>query len=223
MGQVSNEASGSPEDPLRLMGTKPVAVGVKRAIFQHPGHPDLLVKVLHPDFVKKRFGPSGSYHNRHRRCLHYNYFLRELREYLVACARTPESLSSLPEVLGLVHTDLGLGLVVKKVCGPDGGLAPTLASILAAGALDDRRMKLLDQLQEAVESSDVVIDDLHGGNIVLTRDASGTERFILIDGLGSSTAIPLKALVRLFNRRSKRKEFEKLRAWIAYSDSSTEK
>ncbi len=215
--------SGSLQEPLRLADILPVAVGVKRAIYQHPGDPGLLVKVLHPAFVKKRFGPTGSFHNRHRRCLHYNYFLREMREYLVACSRSPQSLSFLPELVGLVHTDLGLGLVVKKVCGPHGGLAPTIGALAAAGTLDPRRRALLDQLQEAVVSSAVVIDDLHPGNIVLTCDASGLERFVLIDGLGSSTAIPLKALARLFNEWSKRREFQKLRAMLAYSDSSTDR
>lgn len=216
-------AVGSLEAPLPLSGIRPVAVGVKRAVFQHPEDPGLLVKVLHPAFIRKRFGPTGSYHNRHRRCLHYNYFLRELREYLVASARTPETLSVLPEVVGLVHTDLGLGLVVKKVSGLDGGLAPTIGALAASGALDARRRAMLDDLERIVLDSDAVIDDLHPGNVVLTREASGQERFVLIDGLGSSTAIPLKALVRCFNRMSKRKEFRKLREMLDYLASSTDR
>jgi hypothetical protein len=216
-------AAGSLEAPLRLSGTRPVAVGVKRAVFQHPEDPDLLVKVLHPAFIRKRFGPTGSYHNRHRRCLHYNYFLRELREYLVTSARSPEALSVLPEVVGLVHTDMGLGLVVKKVSGPDGRLAPTIGAIVASGGLDARRRVLLDELERIVVDSEAVIDDLHPGNIVLTRDASGSERFVLIDGLGSSTTIPLKALVRFINRMSKRKAFRKLRGMLDYLASSTDR
>lgn len=216
-------AAGSLEAPLLLSGTRPVAVGVKRAVFQHPEDPGLLVKVLHPAFIQKRFGPTGSYHNRHRRCLHYNYFLRELRENLVAAARSPETLSALPEVIGLVHTDMGLGLVVRKVSGPDGRLAPTIGAIAASGGLDARRQALLDELEGIVVESDVVIDDLHPGNIVLTHDASGCERFVLIDGLGSSTAIPLKAFARIFNRMSKRREFRKLRGMLDYLASSTDR
>lgn len=216
-------AAGSLEATLPLSGTRPVAVGVKRAVFQHPEDPGLLVKVLHPAFIQKRFGPTGSFHNRHRRCLHYNYFLRELREYLVVSARSPEALSVLPEVVGLVHTDMGLGLVVKKISGPDGHLAPTIGAIAASGGLDARRWAMLDDLEGIVVDSDAVIDDLHPGNIVLTRDASGQERFVLIDGLGSSTAIPLKALVRPFNRLSKRKEFRKLRGMLDYLASSTDR
>lgn len=216
-------AAGSLEAPLLLSGSRPVAVGLKRAVFQHPEHPDLLIKVLHPTFIQKRFGPTGSFHNRHRRCLHYNYFLRELREYLVASARSPETLSALPEVVGLIHTDLGLGLIVKKVSGPDGGLAPTIGALASSGRLDARRLALLDELERIVVDSDAVIDDLHPGNIVLTRDASGGERFVLIDGLGSSTTIPLKALVRPFNRLSKRKEFRKLCGMLDYLASSTDK
>jgi hypothetical protein len=79
-----------------------------------------------------------------------------------------------------------------------------------SGRLDQKRLALLQELEEAIVASDIVIDDLHPNNVVLNRDASGAERFILIDGLGCSTAIPLKAFARHFNRRSKRKAFRKL-------------
>ncbi len=56
---------------------------------------------------------------------------------------------------------------------------------------------------------------MNPGNIVLGVDGSGTERFVLIDGMGSSTFIPLKGLVRAINVWSKRRYFMRLRAQIA--------
>lgn len=198
-----------------LSHLQPMANGAQRRVFQHPDHPELLVKVLRREFLEPRFGPQGSFHNRHRRCRQHTQLLRELQEYLVACARSAQCLPNLQEIVGLLHTDLGLGLVVRKVCGPDGGPAPTLARLIEQGALDETRQKLLEAFLERLLDSDIVVDDMNPGNIVLAVDGSGTERFVLIDGMGSSTFIPLKGLVPAVNVWSKRRYFMRLRAQIA--------
>ena len=54
--------------------------------------------------------------------------MRELHEYVALRARHPDA-APIARVLGLVETDLGLGLVVERFQGPDGGLAPTLVDL----------------------------------------------------------------------------------------------
>jgi len=209
---VTTEGGG--ERPLQLQATQPLYRGYQRLVFQHPDQPDLLIKVVRSDYAEAKFGAGSPFHNRHRRCRHYHVFLRELQEYLVACARSSDCLPFLQEIVGLVHTDLGLGMVVRKVCGPDGKPAPSLSRLAGQGALDAARMQLLDRCLEALLASAVVVDDLNPGNIVLGTEPSGAERFVLIDGLGSSTLIPLKALVPWANHRSKRRRIARLRAQI---------
>lgn len=203
-----------PEDVLKLKDLQPFSQGAQRLVFQHPHRQDLLIKVMRREYVDSRFGPQGSFHNRHRRCRHYTLIMRELKEYLVACARSAECLPYMQEIVGLSHTDLGLGLVVRKVCGRDGLPAPSLSRLVRQGTFDDARAALLDRFLETMLDSDIVIDDLNPGNMVLGIDGRGAERFVLIDGAGSSTFIPLKGMVGAFNQWSKRRYFARLRAWI---------
>lgn len=203
------------EGMLRLGGSQPLFRGHQRLVFQHPEQPDLLIKVLRAEYVRDKFGPGSALHNRHRRCREYQPFLLEFREYLVACARAPQCLPYLQEIVGLVWTDLGLGLTVRKVTGRDGASAPTLDRFLRQhGKLDPRRKQLLDECLRNLEESDVVVDDLNDCNLVLGADGSGAERFVLIDGIGSSTLVPIKALSALANRWSKRRRIARLRARV---------
>ena len=211
---MTKTAEGGVAQPFLLQATEPLYRGYQRLVFQHPDQPELLIKVVRSDYAEAKFGPGSPFHNRHRRCRHYQVFLRELQEYLVACARSADCLPFLQEIVGLVHTDLGLGMVVRKVCGPDGKPAPSLSRLAGQGALDAARMQLLDRCLEVLQASAVVVDDLNPGNLVLGTEPSGAECWVLIDGLGSSTLIPLKALVPWANRQSKRRRIARLRAQL---------
>jgi hypothetical protein len=209
------EMEPMPGGVLRLEGSKPLFRGHQRLVFQHPERPDLLIKTLRAEYVRGKFGPGSSLHNRHRRCREYQPFLLEFREYLVACARAPHCLPYLQEIVGLVWTDLGLGMIVRKVIGRDGASAPTLDRFLRLhGKLDPGRKRLLDECLRNLEESDVVMDDLNDCNLVLGVDTSGNERFVLIDGIGSSTLVPIKAFSVWANRWSKRRRIARLRAKV---------
>ena len=215
MSWTATTGAGASDHPIILSTCQPLFTGYQRLIFQHPAQEGLLIKVLRKDYVTAKFGPRASFHNRHRRCLQYHLFLKELREYLVVCVRSPECLPYLQTLVGLVHTDLGLGLVVGKIQGQDGCPGPKLSQVLRLGTLDAGRRQRLEHCLEALLNSEVVVDDLNLGNFVLGTDAAGEERFVLIDGMGGSTLIPLKGMLRLANRWSKRRRFERLRAEIA--------
>jgi hypothetical protein len=63
--------------------------------------------------------------------------------------------------------------------------------------------------------SDIVVADLHERNMVYACGRDGMNRFVMIDGLGSTTLIPFKSLSRTLNRRSKLKRIKRLRANIS--------
>lgn len=214
MARLSGGELGDVESVMVLSSRTPLFQGHQRLVFQHPDEPDQLVKVMRGEYVRNKFGPTGSFHNRNRRCRQYHPFLRELREYLVACARSPRCLPFLQEILGLVWTDLGVGLVVRKVAGRSGAAAPSLDKLSQQGPLTLERQHCLEAFLEALQESDVVVDDLNSCNMVLGLDPAGNERFVLIDGIGSSTLIPLKAWVPVANRWSKRRRFDRLRAQL---------
>lgn len=205
---------GDAGGPIALAETEPLFRGYQRLVFQHPLHADQMIKVMRNDYVEQKFGPHSPLHNRNRRCRQYHLFLRELREYLVACAWSPASLPFLQEIVGLAQTDLGLGMVVRKVMGPDGKLAVSLSKLIQRLELTPERLRALERTLEALLASSIVVDDVHAGNLVLGVSPAGEERFVLIDGIGSSTFIPLKAMVAWTNRVSKRRRFAELRQEI---------
>jgi len=200
---------------IQLSAAAPLFRGHQRLVFQHPGASDLLIKVLRAEYVAAKFGPRGSFHHRQRRCREYQPFLSEIREYLVACARAPRCLPFIQEIVGLVRTDLGLGLVVRKVLGREGKAAWTLDKLLTYGPLDPERQRMLDDCLAILQDSDLVIDDLNDCNLVLGIDAAGEERFVLIDGIGASTLLPLKSMIPALNRWSKRRRIARLHAKLA--------
>lgn len=210
----AGNATGYSKGLVVLSGLQPLTGGANRLVFQHPGHPELLIKV-NKDWVLQTYGPRGSFLKRNYHCGQYTMFLREIQEYLAACNQSAHSPLHLAEIVGLLHTDLGLGLVVRKVCGPDGQLAPTLAKLIQQGALDEARLQLLETFLEWLQGTWIVVNDLSLKNIVLGVDDEGAERFLLVDGIGCSTFIPLKALVREACDWSKRGYIQRLRAQIA--------
>lgn len=200
---------------LALKHLDPLARGSARLVFEHPGKPDLLVKVLRPKLLESRYGEGAAWFRRRRRYDPYVLFLREIREYVAGHASHGHSLRIAQKVRGLVETDLGLGLLVEAVRGADGALAPTVAKLIATGAYDEAAQQALERFLDELLESDLVIADLHERNMVYARGADGVPHFVMIDGLGSSTLVPFKSWSRALNRRSKLRRIRRLRTRIA--------
>jgi len=73
----------------------------------------------------------------------------------------------------------------------------------------------LQRCLDALMESDLVIADLHPGNFVDAYNENEGRYFVLIDGIGSTNAIPVKVWCRKLNRISKRAKVEKLHRRIA--------
>ena len=200
---------------LELKQLQPLAKGNARLVYEHPGDPAMLVKVMRPDLVAARYGEGAAwFRGIGRRYDPYVLFLREIREYVAAYAAHGQALPEAQKVHGLVETDLGLGLVIGAVRGPDGALAPTVAKLIAVGNFDETARRALDQTLAALLESDIVLADLHERNLVYQQQ-DGRSRFVIIDGLGSSNLLPFKSWSRALNRRSKLKRIARLRKRIA--------
>jgi hypothetical protein len=118
-------------------------------------------------------------------------------------------------MVGLVETDLGLGLVSEKVVGMDGVLASTLAAVYQkergfSPALEAVLEKFLDGLLE----SNVIVGDMHAWNIVYGADSRGGPRLVMIDGVGGKHAIPLSSMSRAVNRYRTRRLYRRMRAQL---------
>lgn len=202
-------------DRLLLKDSKPLAQGHSRLVFQHPHNPDWLVKVIRPDVIEDRWGSGTAWYKKRRRFGRYISYVRECQEYIVGCLATGVSAGSFQKVIGFADTDLGLGLVVAAVRGPDGALAPTLADIIRAGRFTGGVQARLEIFQRELLASEVTVSDLNLGNLVYSGGYNKEGDFVLIDGLGTSTLIPFKTLSTAFNRRSKLGRIRRLHQRIA--------
>jgi hypothetical protein len=199
---------------LIFADTQPLASGKMRLVFRHPWEPGMLVKVIRPEVIDERWGSGLPWYKSNRRFRQYVSFIREIQEYVAAYAKYGRSLPFLQKVIGLEDTDYGLGLVLEAALDPAGNLAPTLWRMVLDHDFHPDARDALENFFQQILASDVVVADLHPGNLVYAHNQSGGHQFIMIDGLGVSTLIPFKSLSRRLNRRSKVKRIKNLRARI---------
>lgn len=221
MRSMDTQRAGVASEPalasatIDLAAREPLTVGRLRVIHAHPTHPDCLIKTVRPDVIEWRWGAAAPWYKRRVRTGQYTVFLRELREYLAVRAQHPANEIPIVHLMGLVETDLGVGLVVEKVRDANevhGALAPTLTTLCTAGGriepwVDDALAQLLDALLRC----DVIVGDLHPGNIVYGMDSRGGPRFVVVDGFGDKNLIPRNSMSARTNMRHTQRIYLRMR------------
>lgn len=200
---------------LTLRDRSPLNQGNSRLVYEHPDDPAFVVKVIRPDVVEERFGSGTAWYKRRRRYGRYLSYIRELQEYIAVYASHGRELPFLQKVIGLVETDLGLGLITEAARDADGGLAPSIATLIESGRFDSTVRRDLDAFLRQIVDCDVIISDMNMGNLVYAHRKPAGNQFVQIDGLGNSNMFPFKALSRRMNRRSKYRRYERLYRRIA--------
>lgn len=194
--------------PLQLAGQTPLATGNWKFVFQHPHHDEFLVKVMRRD-LHAELSRTAWYKTKAREG-RYLLFSRELHEFFVAEANSDGSPLPIPKVIGLTDTDLGLGLVVEKLCGRDGALAPTLRSKLFQDGFLPHYEAMLFDLITAINRHRIVLIEFSPVNILFVDDQFGQERLILIDGYGDSSLLPVHSLSERTNSRRNLRKFRRM-------------
>jgi hypothetical protein len=198
--------------PLVLSELTPLKTGNLRDVYQHPQQPALLVKIVRPDAIARRWDNAGWF-KRLPRARHYGGFVRELKEYIALRAQAPREVAPIAHMLGIVDTDLGLGLVSEKIVGADGAMAPSLHALCRAngGVAPAWTVAALDTLYAELLRFNVIVGDLHAGNIVHGSDSrGGAPRFFLVDGFGETNFVPLNSMSRWRNARHTLHQFRRL-------------
>jgi len=211
---MQRDAPPSPEAVLLLSTAEPIAVGHLRSVYQHPVHANELVKVMRADAVAKRWNTPGRWHKRLPRTRHFVQYLRELKEFIVARARAPEVDVPIARMIGVVDTDLGLGLVSEKVVGVDGALAPTLAALYSRRGFTPEIDGALAAFLAGLLDGNVIVGDMHAWNIVYGSDSRGGPRLVMIDGFGEKHAIPISSMSRAVNRYRTKRLYKRMLAQL---------
>ena len=184
---------------LELKSARPLVSGAYRDVFQHPGDDRLLVKVIKPIFAE-RDAQRANWFDKWRGLGAYKSLLREIEKYIVLRGRGQHDLPFIQHFAGMVETDLGLGMVVHKVRGRNGGLAPTLAEIVRIRGLDADVIARIEALRDDVIRHHVVFGDVSANNIVEAADAGHGHRLVIIDGLNDHLWLPINSMSRTFYR-----------------------
>jgi hypothetical protein len=199
---------------LALRTATPLDQGTRRIVYQHPDDPDALVKVVqHENIVLKR--ETGRFKSWRRRLglvrssVHAE-FRREMREITALRARLGAIPDCIADMHGIVATDLGPGVIVQKIRGRDGGLAPTLGALLRAEGLTESRREQLERLGACITRAQAVLNNLSLHNIVVAFDPQRGERLVLIDCVGEKTLIPLQSMSRSLTRHANKKHLRRL-------------
>lgn len=186
---------------IKLRGTPILALGTTKLVYAHPSQSRHLIKVIRPDLIDAQ-GRSRVPGTRKWLpvCQRYADFAVEIREFLIVRSQSDEPIPCLQSVIGFAETDLGLGLVVEKLCDPEGELAPTVASLVMAHGVTEELLALWKVYFETMLRFNVVSQDWHLSNLVCATDESQRRRIVLIDGLGDRSLLRLRSRWPLFNR-----------------------
>ncbi|SDX27657.1 PhoP regulatory network protein YrbL [Ruegeria halocynthiae] len=192
---------------IDLSDGQPIANGTVRSVYDFPGQPDLLIKVFtrSGDRVSHRFGKRLAWKLFPE--AQYRSTLKELECELRVSLKLGTNIehSPLSRMLGVVQTSRGAGVVVERIAGLDGGLAPKLYEVCRNG-LDDPALDALNVFVGQMFDLHIVARDVKSSNIVYGTRGAGPACF-LIDGYGERNLIPLRSLSRRLNDRSLNKQF----------------
>lgn len=174
---------------INLDGLTPLRESQNYKIFQHPELEGALLKVRcdepKRDHLIRRYSE--------RRYGNLRQWQREANEYLAALHRGCPEIERLARFMGYEPTSLGPALVVEKMTGPDGNLAPSVHALMQATAHDPaQRKRLLEEVIELLDDLErgrIVVGDMGFENIVRAQERGG--RLVVIDGLGERVLLPL--------------------------------
>ncbi len=219
-----NAPKAAIHDIVDLTHATLLSFGSERHIYQHPLHDSLIIKVVNTRLTPAEpvKGRLAKWKSRFHRDGGYRVYKSEFNEYLCAVAQTQDSDRALPlaQIVGLVHTTLGLGVVCEKIRSFDGlSMAPTLRDIAYEHGLSPEIEAQLDQFFADLANAHIIVNDPSPRNIVIGINGRGQAGMFLIDGFGQKQAVPLLEWSHTMNRRRVMRKYDvmltKLRRKVA--------
>lgn len=213
-----------------------IAKGSHNLVYRHPTNPDYLVKVLgvvkvlglikNLKTVKgldQRFLNSKWIGNTKliRKFNQFRLIKAHVREFieLVRVRFNDEFLLQPPPFLqrtvGFVDTNLGFAMVVEAEKDKNGQYASTLTTLIKTHQTNEQLYVQLEDFCKQLLTYDLSISDLDPDNIVYAYDGQQGGHFVLIDGYGDKTFIPLLRFSHYFRTKATLRHISQLKRRIA--------
>jgi hypothetical protein len=179
--------------------------GGTRDVYGNDALPGVLVKTLQPQSVDERgYFRHYEWWKKWRPLGAYFAFRREIDEFIVLLrrfyGREPANFP-FARLYGVSITSAGLGLIIERISGPDGNLAPTMKDLMKQQKFEERHLEAVERFFADCRDLQVVLGDLSPNNIVYTETRDPRGEFVAVDGIGEKTAIPIHRWIKFFNDR----------------------
>lgn len=196
---------------IALSDDQKIANGTVRDVYIFPDQPDLLIKVFQSPRDRSPKRPLKRFAWKLFPTLSFRSILNELKCELVLSLKLGTEIDRMPisRMLGIVQTNRGAGVVVERIRGLDGGLAPRLGQFLKAKRMDEAALEALNDWVRRMFALHIVARDINFSNIVYGTRGAGAACF-LIDGYGERNLIPLRSMSKSMNDRALNRQFAEI-------------
>jgi hypothetical protein len=206
------------KQPLELNETMFVAMGARCNVYRHPECAELLIKVLGAAFLNRN---SFKIKLTRRIPLMHRYrlskcFVREVMENIrLRYSPNYKPPTCIQKIIGFVDTNYGLGFMVKAETAKNGDYASTLKTLIKTKQVDEHILKKLNEFYVLLTACDLSISDLRPRNIVYAYDTTQGHHFVLIDGIGENTLIPILKLSAYLRKKSRIRQINALKQYMS--------
>ena len=202
---------------LQLKNIEPFACGGNRLCFVHPDDSNRCIKVRRPDFTLADCRRKKGFPKNLRRLSSFDDNREEYRIIQQLRHWTGDStFDHIYRCFGFVDTDFGVGLETELIRDADGLISLSLKQFLWEVGYTDHCRQAVEQLTTFWRVHKIPSRDLLTHNIVVQLDSEGgISRLVVIDGLGSSTLIPLHWLPSKYQIRRVDTRLQRFEARLA--------
>ena len=154
-------------DPLVLSGKGPFAKGGKRHCYVHPANSSLCVKVA-------ARADGRDCHAQQR---------LDLEDYALLKKRGRESVfERIPQIAGVVDTDLGAGIVMQIYRDANGRISRKLAEVVRERGLTPSLIQAIDELKEWQRKQRLLTRDTGPHNVLAVCLGNDDWKLVIIEG-----------------------------------------
>lgn len=193
---------------VTLSDQQPFAQGGNRLCFVHPEHPNRCIKVRRPDFTLEDLRRKKGFPKNLRPLSWFDDNLEEERVIRDIAERIgEEAFEVVSRCFGFEDSDMGRGLTSELIRDGDGRISHTLKQIIWDYGYNEELRAAVDVFGIRWTKLGIPSRDLLVHNLLVQRDENmRIKRLVIIDGLGSASAIPEQWLSRrMQSKRAARK------------------
>lgn len=189
---------------LDVKELKKLGEGGYKTVYQHPGDPNKVIKLMRP----QRVAEDGTFKKHGRLKKHsmqgmYRQFRREIIQYLQLCKTNYKYRNfSFPieTPYDFVPTTIGLGLSTEKILAPSGQVE-SLADLVKKKKFGAKHAVALEKFFQDCIDLHVVFGEVNANGILYTESRNGRPEFVLVDGIGEKLVIPVRSCLKFNNTR----------------------